>query len=111
MRLLIAAIGRPISGNRSRREMGDRVTMKPRVRRQLIAGGLVAGALAVAAPAVVSGHSSPAPAGVHQLPPPLPDPGGGSGKPSSSPEPSPTPGGGGPGGGGGGGGGGGYVIR
>src|SRR5258708_6740747 len=66
------------------------VTMKPRARRQLIAGGLVAGALAVGGPAVVSGHSSSGPPGVPLLPPPLPDPGSGSGKPSSSPEPSPT---------------------
>jgi hypothetical protein len=78
--------------------------MKPRVRRQLIAGGVVAAALAVAAPAVVSGHSSPAAPGVHQLPPPLPDPGS-SGNPKPSESPSPAPGGGGPGGGGGGGGG------
>lgn len=88
--------------------------MKPRARRYVIAGGLVAGALAIGGPAVVSGHSSAAGSGVHQLPPPLPDPGGGSGKPSPSPEPSPSsgggPGGGGPGGGGGGGGGG-YIIR
>ena len=82
--------------------------MKVRTRRYVIAGSLVAGALAIGGPAVVSGHSSSAASGVHQLPPPLPDPGGGgSGKPSSSPSPSE---GGGPGGGGGGGGGG-YVIR
>lgn len=66
--------------------------MKLRVHRHLIAGGLVAGALIVSAPAIVSGHSGPSPASVRQLPPPLPDPGG-SPAPSPSSAPSPSPGG------------------
>ncbi|HEX3606705.1 MAG TPA: hypothetical protein VH134_12330 [Candidatus Dormibacteraeota bacterium] len=82
-----------------------------RVRRRLIAGGLVAGALAIVAPAAISGHAAPVPAGTHDPGPPLPSlpslPGLG-GSPSS---PSSSPGGGGPGGGGGGGGGGGYSTR